>query len=49
MSKKGEGVSMTINFYDARLKDDKTTVIVKEKTIDYDKNIRTDNPVILQN
>ena len=44
MSKKGEGVSMTINFYDARLKDDKTTVIVKEKTIDYDKDIRTDNP-----
>lgn len=35
---------MTINFYDARLKDDKTTVIVKEKTIDYDKDIRTDNP-----
>ncbi|MDE6052912.1 MAG: JAB domain-containing protein [Lachnospiraceae bacterium] len=35
---------MTINFYDTRLKDDKTTILVKERAIEYDTEIKTDNP-----
>lgn len=35
---------MTINFYDTRLREDKTTMLIKEKTVEYDGDIRTDNP-----
>ena len=34
---------MTINFYDTRLKDDKTTVLIKERAVEYDTEIKTDN------
>ena len=35
---------MTVNFYDTRLKDDKTTMLIKERTVDYNTDIKTDNP-----
>ena len=35
---------MTVNFYDTRLKDDKTTVLIKERAVEYDTEIKTDNP-----
>lgn len=43
-SKKGGSVSMKVNFYDTRLRDDGTTVLVKERAVDYDMDFKTNNP-----
>lgn len=34
---------MKINFYDTRLRDDGTTVLVKERAVDYGMDFKTDN------